>query len=73
MPIWNGFWGAPWGWFWWIMPLVGLLLMVMMAFVCFRMGGCMAGHGRHPSCEVEDLRVGIRELRQEIQKLRERS
>ncbi len=52
MPMWNGYWGAPWGWFGWIMPLIGLLFMVMMAFVCFRMmGGCMAGHGRRASGE----------------------
>lgn len=74
MLMWNGYWGAPWGWFGWIMPLVCLLFVVVMAFACFRMmGGCMAGHGRRASGGTEDLRTQIRELREEIRKLRERS
>ncbi len=74
MPMWGGYWGTPWGGFGWIFPLIGLLFMVVMGFVCFRMmGGCLAGHGRHTAGDVEDLRREIRGLREEIQKLRERS
>ena len=73
MPMWGGYWGGPWGGFGWIFPLIGLLFMAVMAFVCFRMmGGCMAGHGHHTTGEVEDLRREVRELREEIRKLRER-
>jgi uncharacterized membrane-anchored protein YhcB (DUF1043 family) len=67
MPMGSGYWGAPWGWFGWIMPLICLLFVVMMAFLCFRMmRGCMVGHGRRASGEIEDLRTQIRELREEI-------
>lgn len=42
MLFWNGF--------WWILPLVGLAIMVMMVLACLRMMGgrsgfcCMGGH-----------------------------
>ncbi len=73
MPMWGGYWGPPGGGFGWIFPLIGLLFMVVMGFVCFRMmGGCMAGHGRHATGEVEDLRREVRELQEEIRKLRQR-
>jgi len=71
--MWSSYWGAPWGWSGWIIPLIGLLFMGMMAIVCFRMmGGCMAGNGRRGSDEIEGLRTEIRDLREEIRKLRER-
>ncbi len=74
MPMWGGYWGAPWSGFGWIFPLVGLLFMVVMAFACFRMmGGCMAGHTQHSTGEIEALRREVRELQEEIRKLRERS
>jgi hypothetical protein len=79
MPMWGGYWGAPWGGFGWIFPLIGLLFMVMMAFACFRMmGGCMAGRGvagriDHKPDEVEELRREVQELKDEIRKLCARS
>ena len=79
MPMWGGYWGPPWAGFGWIFPLIGLLFMVLMVFVCMRMmgstmrGGCMAGHGGHSASEVEDLRREVRELKDEIRKLRDRS
>ncbi len=49
MPICGAYWGIPWAGFGWIFPVVGLVFMVVMAFVCFRMmGRCMVGHGSHP-------------------------
>jgi hypothetical protein len=77
MPMWGGYWGAPWGGFGWIFPLIGLLFMVAMAFMCFRMMGgrmgcCMPDHSGHATGEVEEMRREIRELREEIRKLRER-
>ena len=72
MPMWGGYWGMPWGGFGWVFPLIGLLFMVGMAVMCFRMmGGCMAGHGHHSSGEVDDLRREVCELRDEIRALRE--
>jgi hypothetical protein len=69
MTFWNGFWG-PLSGFGWIFLLLGFVVMLMMAFVCLRR---MAGHGRQPTGEIEDLRTGIRELREEIRTLRARS
>lgn len=79
MPMWSGYWGPPWGGLGWIFPLIGLLFMVVMLFLCLRMmggmmgGGCMAGHGGHSAGNVEDLRREVRELREEIRKLRGQS
>ena len=42
MPFWDG---SPWSGFGWIFPLIGLLFMVVMAFVCIRRMGDMAGFG----------------------------
>ncbi len=73
MPMWGGYWGMPWGGFGWIFPLIGVLFMVMMAVVCFRMmGRCMGGYTPRASGEIEALRTEVRELREEIRKLRER-
>jgi hypothetical protein len=39
--------------FWWLFPLVGLLLVAAMMVLCFRRGCChMAGHGRYHSRSV---------------------
>jgi hypothetical protein len=70
MPMWGGYWGAPWHGFPWIFPLIGLGFMVVMILVCVRM---MGGHGGHSAGEIEDLRREVRELKDEIRKLRERS
>lgn len=79
MPFWAGNWVPPSGWLWWIFPLVGLVFIVVMAFVCRRMmgvmagSGCMGGHGGKTGAETEDLRREVRELKHEIQKLRDRN
>ncbi len=78
MPMWGGYWGPPWGGFGWMFPLIGLLFMVVMVFVCIRMMGgmsgfgCMGRHGGHSPGEAEDLRREVRELKEEIRKLRAR-
>lgn len=71
-----GPWGAPmWG-AWWIFPLFGLLCVVAMMMFCARMmrgmtgGGGMLGHGGRHASEADDLRREVRELREEVQKLR---
>ena len=42
MHMWGGYWGMPWVGFGWIVPLLGLLFIVVMAFGCFRMMRRMA-------------------------------
>ncbi len=79
MPMWGGYWGPPWGGFGWIFPLIGLLFMVVMGFVCIRMMGgmsgfgCMGSHGARSAGEVEELRRDVRKLKGEIEKLRQGS
>lgn len=71
MPYWDGF--------FWIFPLVGLVIVIVMVFVCLRMMGgiwrfgCMGGHGGQSASETEDLRREVRELKQAIRKLHDRS
>jgi hypothetical protein len=79
MPMWSGYWGPPWGGFAWIFPLIGLLFMVVMVFVCIRMMGgmsgfgCMPSHGAPDAKETEELRREVRELKEQIHRLRGRS
>jgi hypothetical protein len=66
---WN--WGSSYGEFWWIFPLVGLAIMVVMVFACLGMMGgrsgfcCMGGHGGPRASETEDLHQKVWELREE--------
>jgi hypothetical protein len=79
MPMWGGYWGSPWGAFGWIFPLIGLLFMVVMVVVCFRMMGgtsgfgCMSSYGAQAAEETKELRREVLELKEEIRKLRGRS
>lgn len=67
-----------WDGFWWIFPLVGLAIMVVMVLACGSMMrgmsgfGCMGGHGSPHASETEDLRREVRELKQEIRRLHDR-
>jgi hypothetical protein len=71
-----GPWAAPmWG-FWWIVPLIGMLVcvgfMALMIWTVMHRGhglGCMAAHGRGGQDAV-DLQREIGELRREIRELR---
>ena len=61
-----------WG-IWWILPLMGLIFMIVMFFVMSRI--CI---GRTSFCDMrrndegDDLVRAIRELKEEIEKLRKR-
>ncbi len=72
MPIFCGYWGAPWGGFW-LFPLIGLLFMAVMAYLCFRGSQrWMAGCGFRMDGESERLRAELRALREEVAQLRQR-
>ncbi len=54
---WCGFWGATSA-FWWVLPLIGLVLMGVMFVVCFRGFGCFGrtgGRCRHEHSPREPL------------------
>ncbi len=77
---WCGYWGAPLGGFWWIMPLFGLLFMTAMVVLCFRGFGRWSrwtrhagwmGHFRAVDPDVSELRREVASLRDELRKLRQ--
>jgi uncharacterized membrane protein len=65
MPFWCGGWGTGSG-LWWIFPLIGLAVMVAMAFVCVRGAGCF---GRRAGGDVGELRREVSELKEDVRKL----
>ena len=65
---WCGTWGTAGGGFWWLMPLIGLVLMAIMAFVCFRGLGCMGGRWR-TSGELSDLQHEVESLKEDVRKM----
>ena len=48
---WCGSWGMAGGGLWWLLPLVGLVFMAVMFFVCFR-GFARAGRRQRTSGEL---------------------
>lgn len=69
MPL-CGFWGATGISLWWVLPLIGLVVMGIMFFVCFRRVGCgcMGGH-RRSSGELSDLHHEEASLKDEVRKM----
>src|SRR5512133_4317276 len=61
---WCGLWGTTGSAIWWVLPLIGLVFMGVMFFVCFRgFGlGCMGGR-RRASSEVSDLQHQVESLK----------
>ncbi len=64
---WCGTWGTAGGGLWWLLPLIGLVLMGVMFFVCFRgfarAGRCQRSSGvSHLQHEVESLKDDLRKL-----------
>jgi hypothetical protein len=78
MPMWGGYWGGSWAGFGWLFPVIGLLFMGLMMFLCCRMMGRMVCRGReggaavHPDTEVMELRHEVQQLREEFRRLRDR-
>ena len=78
MPMWGGYWGGPWAGFGWLFPLIGLLFMGLMMFLCCRVMGrkvCRGHEGStavHQDTEVVELRREVQQLREEVRRLRDR-
>ncbi len=77
---WCGYWGAPLGGFWWLLPLFGFVFMAAMMVLCFRGMGRRSWWSRHPGSmgrsrtvdpEVSELRREVASLRDELHKLRQ--
>ena len=73
--MWWGPWGGPmWG-FWWIFPVIGLAFCLFFIVLLVRAvsgGGrfmCMGGHD-HGRDETSELRRELRELREELGRLK---
>ncbi len=64
---WCGWWGTPTE-LWWLMPLIGLLFMGAMFFVCIRGFGRMTSSRRGPG-ELVDLRREVQSLKEDVRKL----
>ncbi|BDG05670.1 hypothetical protein [Anaeromyxobacter oryzae] len=64
---WCGYWGTTAA-YWWILPLIGFVLMGIMFFVCFRGFGCMGGR-RRTSGDVSGLQREVETLKDDVRKL----
>ena len=64
---WCGWWGTTTE-LWWLLPLLGLLFMAVMAFLCFRGFGCML-FGRRRLGGLADLQRDVQSLREDVRKL----
>lgn len=68
MPFWCGAWGAS-GW-WWIFPLLCFGVMAVFAFVCMRGFGCLGWRSGHGRDDVAALQRELRDLKDDVRKLR---
>ncbi len=66
---WCGIWGTTGVAYWWILPLIGLVFMSVMFFVCFRGFGCMGGRRRAPG-ELSGFQRDLETLKEDVRKLR---
>jgi len=71
-----GPWGGPMWDFWWILPLIGLLICLGLLVVAFRFMStgrgfmCMGGHRGMGSDEVAEMRREIHTLHEEVRQLK---
>jgi hypothetical protein len=54
--------------YWWVLPLIGLVFMGVMFFVCFRGFGCMGGRRRRFG-DDPGLRREVDSLKEDVRKL----
>ncbi len=71
--MWWGPWAGPM-WFWWIFPVVGLGICLLFVVTMIRgmRGGrfmCMGRHDQGPA-ETSELRREVRELREELNRMK---
>jgi hypothetical protein len=65
------FWATTGATYWWILPLIGLVFMGLMFFVCIRHGfGCVGGRSRI-SGHVSGLQRDLESVKDDIRKLQE--
>ncbi len=69
MPFWCGYWGAAGGGLWWLFPLLGVVVMTVMVFLCFRGFGCMTRRTGRGLDDIAELRREIQGLKEEIRTL----
>lgn len=59
---------------WWVVPLIGISFMIMMIFVMSRVFHARGGFSGHmPFDAASDLRREIRELKEELSRLKKQS
>lgn len=61
-----------WGQGWWIFPIFGMIICLIIVFFIFRFMVAQRGgfRGQQDQSQIESLRKEIRELREEIQNLK---
>ncbi len=55
--------------FWWVFPLLGLVVMGAMLFACVRGFGCMGGRAARAPGDVTELRRELQALKEDVSKL----
>ncbi len=77
MAMWGpGPWGTPVSGFWWIFPIIALLVCLAFMFVAFRFMStgrgftCVGGHRGMGSDDAAEMRREIHALREEIKQLK---
>ncbi len=66
---WCGTWETSSG-LWWLFPLLCLVVMGALAFVCFRAFGCWGRRAGRGDREIAELQRELQELREDFRKLR---
>ncbi len=66
---WCGLWATTGAAYWWIVPLIGLVFVGVMFFVCFRGAGCMGGRRRAPT-DLSGVQRDLDRLKEDVRKLR---
>ncbi len=65
---WCGYWGTGASAFWWVLPLIGLVVMGLMFVVCSGGFACMGGR-RRTSGELGNLQRDVESLKEDVRKL----